>query len=159
MTTTSKKLTWPFTVQQHYFQDEFKAHLHSGGLGESSLDINVQGVNYFFSLLDISFPPGQAENILSVMQVLQNTGLMRHLLCLPILDPSIPWTRKILDACTHLADFTLIQAIESENEPALKAIQHFQLTYLQAGKGPKKRCNKEKTISALRRNEKDADRI
>ena len=83
--------------------------MQSRGKGSSTISQYVQGLQYFYAMLDVRSAGNDSFTHIGVLQALYSEGVIQELMALKIMKPDYSWTRKIVFALEHLADFCLVE--------------------------------------------------
>ena len=105
---SAKRHTWPFKISAMPEMDNFLRFLRMRSKCQKTIDTVVQGIAYLFSMLEFNGVDGAESQMvggdkasIGYLCKLYNTGIMSHLLSLPILCTRYAWTHKVLLALKH----------------------------------------------------------
>jgi len=148
---------WPLkTSQSPLISTEFVDWFRTRGLIQNSMDICLQGLNYFFSMLRVDSVADNEFPHIGFVQALIRGSLFQELLGLPLMSTRYSWTRKMVFAFDHFVNYCAIEAAKHNLADAQRYIGVLQKDLLASLKKNVSKKHKERMIT---KNAADAARL
>ena len=155
----AQRNNWPFPELLAECRPDLRSlrqHLESQGLGATTIAGHLQGVHYFFCLLEIKGDFQCADAICGLYKM----GILRQILALPVLNAKRSWTQKIAGSFTKLVEIMKTEAYEMEDLRVGRYIGRyinlFETNYVKPLVG---RTSRGKDVRQKEREERDGDRL
>jgi hypothetical protein len=152
-----QRVQWPLKKAKKAAIDftEFEAWLGTR-VGDESRKYIMQGLEYFYSMVEVTFADGSEFDHVGALQAVHQQGVFQGLLELPIFSSERSWTQKAVCSLEHYINFCLIVCVRNNHIEAQKFISLLQKDLLA---GLKKRTSKSKKIASIGKNRSDCAKM
>lgn len=138
---------WPVDSESKLDLGEVMDYIKDHSDCNATAGQSCQGVQYFFALLKLKEPQATA---LDTFIAIIKQGVVPKMMRLAVLDPSIPWTRKIVSGMDLMVDWACGKAVEIGDTTTAPALaQYFRVRFVK----PLRKKFKKETIFAKKRRE------